>query len=537
MALTPFDIYLDNVHIQTSVLSSSSTSSSITLGKSSYYQGQTGSASWTVADSDWSIFYSTRLEVLFGGKVLSSVPLSTQTGTTAYQFDQIGPYVVRLQKYRGNDYINSGTFGFSGTTIATTNIPVYVKGTAYLFVPNNIPVGMNFLVNFSQGYVPSEWASSWINVYHKDINNNWVLESSKAYLPFSASDLSTQLSVGDAGDYLFELYETDIGKLASDTATALLMERPLEINISSTFLNVTTGSSYVRFDNLLGVYGIDNANYTNYSTYYEVYNYNYNTSYSRKSLIRQQDKINIFLNYLLTGNFKLSLYAENGSVKKELAFVNFTISATNAAGYGIIIDKNIVAKGDSVSYQLIMPPGTSTVFNFVRGSDSKLLRTANYSNTTSGLIDTSFMGLDNYYLILIDYTGIEQARTAFRVVNATVTPVPTSGGTADCAANPQSLACYSTGETGDDFAGQYKSWVYDRVGRSEASLFFVSIIHMLAFGALAIVLTKGKIPAFGVVGAILGMGWSVSLHFIALVWAVIVLILAGLVLLKIMGKG
>lgn len=106
-----------------------------------------------------------------------------------------------------------------------------------------------------------------------------------------------------------------------------------------------------------------------------------------------------------------------------------------------------------------------------------------------------------------------------------------------CVGGSDSLACYSAGETGNDLAGWYKSWIYGMVGTSESTLFLVSILQALAFAAFAILLTKGTLPIFGVVGYVSGIGWSVSLHFIPLVWGVIILILSGLVLLKMMGKG
>ncbi|MCZ7402570.1 MAG: hypothetical protein O8C61_10150 [Candidatus Methanoperedens sp.] len=95
---------------------------------------------------------------------------------------------------------------------------------------------------------------------------------------------------------------------------------------------------------------------------------------------------------------------------------------------------------------------------------------------------------------------------------------------------------FASDEVSGDFVGNYKQWVYSNFGTSSGSLFLVGIFHVIIFGVLCLVLSKGMPMMFGV-GGLLGLGFSVSINFIPLVWGVIILVLAGMTFMGIMKKG
>ena len=81
----------------------------------------------------------------------------------------------------------------------------------------------------------------------------------------------------------------------------------------------------------------------------------------------------------------------------------------------------------------------------------------------------------------------------------------------------------------------YKTFIFSNYGNSPGTLFFFGIIHVIIFTIILAALTK--MPIMGMFGALLGLGFSVSISFISQFWGVMILILAGLVFMGLMKKG
>ncbi|KPQ40965.1 MAG: hypothetical protein MPEBLZ_04491, partial [Candidatus Methanoperedens nitroreducens] len=208
------------------------------------------------------------------------------------------------------------------------------------------------------------------------------------------------------------------------------------------------------------------------------------------------------------GIYSASITGGDGKLKTTVLSAesndNFTLSVPSSVEWGKSFVVGYTSPKSSQLY--ILDPSGMAVYGSVTVKDSGKKQ-----------YNTSSLSAKSQVLTVVLESGLIK-----RTANISVSYQDVPGG-------------YSSGETEGDFMYNYKTFIFSNYGNSPGTLFFIGIIHVIIFTIILAALTK--MPIMGMFGALLGLGFSVSIDFISEFWGVMILILAGLVFMGLMKKG
>lgn len=306
-------------------------------------------------------FYSTKNPLISQ----FDIDLSTNTGSFVVSFPVDDAYTANLIEHN----IITGT-----DKIIATDSAQATRGKSYLLVPGTVPVSLLTNVSYQMGY--SKTASDNINI--RIYKQDGTLEGIFA-VPSGSTTINTlynqSVRFGAKDSYTVQLTSNVFGVLDSKATTAYFTPPNASRDIPApSFINVTQ-PTYAFGDSLEYGYQIDTANYTGYNHYIAVYNWNTSATTRVIDTCGKQwmwdAKVPIISGVVYNDNCgaydmsetdgftsgfnKLSLHATNTTSDAEIAHVNFTITSTDSAGWGLSIDRGTVCVGDTIRAKVIVP--------------------------------------------------------------------------------------------------------------------------------------------------------------------------------------
>lgn len=355
----------------------------IEWGADSYVVDDTGSYAWSLSDDNWdTVLYSKKASIYQDETLVHEVTLPTQAGTMYYTFEDERSYTVKLRhtsillphKTIDLDTVNVNPIGES--FIAVTNATVYI----------NSPIGFQF----SYGFAPSTAFQTGIEA-RKLIDGNWIpvnywslpgsisgnINATTLYdytLAITGHHADTPLA--SEGDYMFWLQDADRGDVAN-TVIYTVEYKPgtPSQNITTSYLEITSGESYRMISEIVYNYGIDSTNFSTGTNYFEIYNYDFDQTTQSALLSKQiayewgtlypvgvyESSESYYWGGLiaLPGNNTMRIRHDDLNGSTVLVYDNFTLSELNTGGYGLKLSAYDACINEMITISVTIPAASN----------------------------------------------------------------------------------------------------------------------------------------------------------------------------------
>jgi len=385
------------------------TEDTILWGADSYVTGETGTASWSLSDSNFnSIIYKNEISIYQDVVDLEhlryNTELPTQTGSLYFNFAGTGNYIAVLKQTN---------LILPTKIIDSDTVKVIPIGPSYISVnASTIFAGASFDINFSYGFAPSPTYLTGVNAKRLMPDNTFKTEKFWSVQPlfpisantiYSLSDTGAILKLSQEGEYIFELVDFNKGSVAqTQLIDVIFIVQPPTHNITTSSISVDK-EQYQMGETLTGFLKIDNTNFQN-TCYLEYYNYDHeivtnvpqpiftqSTSFEGLLKTSNYDDDYIFAGVVATlpGSNAARIVAVEGSTRTVIAYDNFSVSTTNVYGYGLELSTyescinekiNIIVTAPSAVNITIENPYGNLVKTFALNGSS----TISYTFPTSG---------------------------------------------------------------------------------------------------------------------------------------------------------
>ena len=364
--------------------------STIEWNEESYLEGATGSYDYSISDEIWNgnTYYSIKAR-LYKDPAGSNVFITQnnigllQSATQYVSLEDIGIYQIELVGFdTGLDTV--GTVLDSDTVIVGSPTDSFISSNDSVIHP-----GIAFNLSYLLGFEPDIFTDS-INAKWLDESGNWVTDDAWFFVTIDNEPniLHTHpFKIFREGDYIFEIYQSGTGRVAhTPIIKSIITDQTPTLNV--TYSNISIGKTvYYLGERAYGDYQVDNANYSNYTIYLQVYNIEDDFVTTQSLLLDQADSISRLikgfdyegystdretLSVKVIGNHKLRLAGVIGNSSVILAESNnFSVSKTDINGYGLIILDTSVCVNELIDVQIISP--TTGYLRIYR--ESALIRT------------------------------------------------------------------------------------------------------------------------------------------------------------------
>lgn len=500
-------IFIDNIF--TSNVAPSAVNG-IDWDEDQYIEGDTASYTWTLENDAWTNLISKyRVQVLCDGLEIESNKVS-QTGTRFIDVDTAGTHEIKLQY--------SGLFLTNWQFIDNDIVHVIPEVDSWISVPQSITQKTEFTLEYMYGGIVNFLPA--VFIYHLDDYSNSYEFFKMEYLPASSTGVvgSYNTSLFSSGVYKLALYDANLPEeqWEHDVITVNKLYIPPTISITTSNISATL-DTYSLGSSIYFKYQVDYTNFTSYVINYELYNYDTGIMEVSELISSEEQTGKGFIqlsnpDYIVsTGEHSLRLasyFVNNGTFKEVLSYDNVTVNMVDWLGYGLRLSKYEVFEKELFAIIATTPvPTQVTVSNRLT-----LDHIDNMTINGSAHIPYSFLCFGEYEIRLTTPAlDIIQYITVLEFV-------PDEDGDEE-----------GVVEDSDDIVSNFKIFVYETFGSSPAVLFvvgvFIAALCAVGFAAAT------KHAAGGVVGAILGIGIAVSIGFISMVWAVLVVIIAGAIVM------
>lgn len=408
---------------------------SIYWGLPNYVVDDVGSYVWYMEDDEWdSILYSKKISIYRDGTLVERFDLPAQSGSGYFEFDKQGIYEIKLQH-------TSILFPFR--TYATDTTAVNVAATSKIFGPTSVVMGESFNISYVFGITPTNAYGTGVQLAHIDEGIS-LLESFysiQSYLPLNTSSQYnlTGLNTKNEGTYILLLVDANRGTLATSRIfESEYNEIPTELNITTSYINISQSTYHVS-DIVYGFYGIDNNNLSN-RVLLEIYNYDRDVVTQSYPLIDQLSdfsgmikipRLDGFLGNLddgfmwaYPGSNKIRLAYNDGVTTTEIVYANFTVTTTNAYGYGLQVSDYEVCPNTRVTITATIPTTATLKIFAPNGAELQ-----NYTLNASTTINFVPVLIGGHRIELYDVVGQLQTSTAVIVLGDAcgITPEITGG--------------------------------------------------------------------------------------------------------------
>jgi len=494
-------------------------SSYINFGSDTYTIGDSASYTFNWVDDDRSILRRELVVIIKDGVVLDRVNAGV-SGIRYLDMDETGRYSISLISYGYLTYNNPIVHAADGAD-------VFEPLDSFINVPSEFAVKKEFVVNYLYGSTP---VSPVMNV--KFLQNDYTYKIIDTQILPAASagvSYSTHLSIDTVGYYVIDLYDNGVGRsFATDSIyTRYVYIPPTDIVLSS-YIS-TDNTSYSMGGILSGSYAIDDSNYTDYHTKFEIYNVDKDiVSFSFEPLHQLDSFVIPFITdeiyndgenvYPVSTNFlpglnsvRLVSYDSSGIFNDVIVESNITLSITDTEGYGLTLSKYVVEENERFSIRAICPTSSNVTIHAL-----SLMGVSDFVVQVDG--STQFahaIGLSDTYLISLISNNEVKCTQIIKVLE--------SSGIGIDPDDPIGTIDYPEGAV-----GSILTIIHLIFGDSKAGLFIAGsfIIALCTFGFAS----ASAHIAGGIVGAILGLGIAVALGLISMIWAVLLVVLAGAVI-------
>ena len=491
-----------------------------------YYLGDTASYTFGWDMDDRSILTRDLVVIIKDGVVIDRISAGV-SGTRYLDISEMGHYSVSLISYGLLTYNNPVVY-------ATDGMDCVEIVDSFVNVPQEAASKSNFTVTYMSGPTP---VSLVLNV--KELQNDYrykIIDTQVLPSALAGVTYTTNMSISTVGYYVIELYDNGLGEsLATDSIYTNFVYVPPTDVISSSYID-TTDFNFSFGGVISGFYGVDDQNYSDYYINLEVYNLDQGLMSFSVPVLHQIDSFDIPVSefdiyndgetlHVVETNFlsglnsvRVSAYNITGGLVSVLDSVNVTITNVDDSGYGLRLSNNVVNEMDMFAIIAISP--TSAVVRIhpvsLMGVDDDLV---NISGSTQFM---HMIGSADHYRITLEVDGEVMSAQMLQVLPADVVEdVEEVDSDIDVDSN--------------DISSNFKTTVYTMFGTSPTTLFIVGVF-ISAFCGVGFGMATRHV-AGGVIGAILGLGIAVSLSFISMVWAVLVVIIAGAVVAVVFKGG
>lgn len=371
----------------------------IEWGADSYVVDDTGSYSWSLSDSNWDTWlYSKKASIYRDETLVHEVSLSEQADTFYYTFEEEGSFTVKLRHTSAL---------LPHVTIDTDTVLVSPIGESYISVTNttiyiNTPIGFQFSYGFTPLPVsPGVWSSATSIEARKLIDGDWITVNRWFYpdLDSVTPNVLYTYTIGtigvysdsmltSEGEYIFYLTDFNHGDVASTNVYTVEYQSgmPTE-NITTTYLNILSGETYLFDDLFTFKCGIDNTNFTNGINYIEIYNYDHDIITQSALLFKQSwykdgyifpmtdedptEQFQYGIIIAFPGNNTMRIRHDDINGSTELVHDNFTLSENNIRGYGLKLSAYEACINEAVTIWVTIPSDSNLTIYSPTGTEIK----------------------------------------------------------------------------------------------------------------------------------------------------------------------
>ena len=364
----------------------------IVFDYSDYAIGDIANISW-IRTTATPLTYTDYILLTYPDDTFDTLAVSPpDSGNVLALLDQPGTYKV--------SFVRGGLFG-DQTELDYDEATVGAETPSYIVAPAQVAIGKLFNVTYKIGWTLSQGSTAWIRTYHWD---SALGQWEPTYQSFSVSgvkDVQTNASilVTKQGDYMISLCDVLQGCKASTNTKALFNGSEVTTTIATSNITIDK-TTYSYGETILVKTAVDNYNWSNKQVVVDYIDYGMGIAQNQQYIQSQIENFPLYISDLTfsgAGASALRLIGKNDTGDYTLAYVNFTLSATDSEGYGLTYTGNSSCVGNTISINAIVPAGELANLS-ISSDDARFNK--EYVINGSKIIKYTIKAPGTYYLVI-----------------------------------------------------------------------------------------------------------------------------------------